>query len=83
MSAHTLSRWIARRIAVRNRLKQVCVSYLLFLMVVTQKHSLEEAARFSGLNKAQFSRLLKTHTNVAVYTLQLTFRTLFPVLGLF
>ena len=70
MPAHTLSRWIARRIAVRNRLKQVCVSYLLFLMVVTQKHSLEEAARFSGLNKAQFSRLLKTHTNVAVYTLQ-------------
>jgi hypothetical protein len=39
-------------------------------MVVTQKHSLEEAARFSGLNKAQFSRLLKTHSNVAVYTLQ-------------
>jgi len=70
MPAHTLSRWIARRIAVRNRLKQVCVSYLLFLMVVTQKHSLEEAARFSGLNKAQFSRLLKTHSNVAVYTLQ-------------
>jgi hypothetical protein len=70
MPARALSRWIARRIAVRNRLEQVCVSYLLFLMVVTQKHSLEEAARFSGLNKAQFSRLLKTHTNVAVYTLQ-------------
>lgn len=70
MPAHTLQTWIARRIAVRNRLEQVCVSYLLFLMIVTQKHSLEEAARFSGLHKAQFSRLLQTHTNVAVYTLQ-------------
>lgn len=70
MPAHALSAWIARRIVVRHRLEQVCVSYLLFLMVVTQKHTLEEAARFSGLNKAQFSRLLKTHANVAVYTLQ-------------
>ena len=48
MQAHTLHTWIARRIAVRTRLEQVGVSYLLFLMVVTRKHSLEEAARFSG-----------------------------------
>ena len=48
MQAHTLHTWIARHIAVRTRLTQVGVSYLLFLMVVTRKHSLEEAARFSG-----------------------------------
>jgi len=48
MQARTLHTWIARHIAVRTRLAQVGVSYLLFLMVVTRKHSLEEAARFSG-----------------------------------
>jgi len=46
MQARTLQTWIARRIAIRQRLERVCTSYLLFLMVVTQKHSLEEAARF-------------------------------------
>src|SRR5438445_4175556 len=39
-------------------------------MVVSRQHSLEEAARFSGLNKAQFSKLLKHHPNVALDTLQ-------------
>ena len=52
MSAYALHTWVARRISVRKRLTQVCVSYLLFLMVVTRKHSLEEAARFSGRNKS-------------------------------
>lgn len=70
MQARTLQTWIARRISVRNRLEQVCVSYLLFLMVVARKHSLEEAARFSGLNKSQYSKLLKTHSNVAISTLE-------------
>jgi len=46
------------------------MSYLLFLMVVTTKHSLEEAARLSGLHKSQFSKLLKAHSPVAVATLE-------------
>jgi hypothetical protein len=70
MQAPTVQTWIARQILVRLRLEHVCTSYLLFLMVVTTKHSLEEAARFSGLNKSQFSKMLKTHSNVAVYTLE-------------
>ncbi len=70
MPAYTLHTWIARRIGVRQRLERVCASYLLFLMVVTTKHSLEEAARFSGLHKSQFSKMLKFHRNVAVYTLE-------------
>lgn len=70
MSAYALHTWVARRISVRKRLTQVCVSYLLFLMVVTRKHSLEEAARFSGLNKSQFSKFLKYHANVAISTLE-------------
>lgn len=70
MRARTLQTWIARRIGVRRRLERVCTGYLLFLMVVTTKHSLEEAARFSGLHKSQFSKLLKAHSTVAVYTLE-------------
>lgn len=39
-------------------------------MVVTRKHSLEEAARFSGRHKSQFSKRLKAHSKVAVSTLE-------------
>ena len=39
-------------------------------MVVTTKHSLEEAARFSGLHKSQFSKMLQAHSTVAVSTLE-------------
>jgi hypothetical protein len=70
MRAQTVQTWIARHIVVRLRLKNVCTSYLLFLMVVTKKHSLEEAARFSGLHKSQFSKMLQAHSNVAVSTLE-------------
>jgi DDE family transposase len=70
MRAQTVQTWIARHIFVRRRLANVCTSYLLFLMVVTTKHSLEEAARFSGLHKSQFSKMLKAHSHVAVSTLE-------------
>ena len=70
MSGYTLRTWIARHIRVRQRLEQICASYLLFLMVVTTKHSLEEAARFSGLHKSQFSKMLKFHRHIAVCTLE-------------
>lgn len=70
MPTRTLQTWIARQIALRPRLERVCTSYLLFLMVATTtKHSLEQAARFSGLHKSQFSKMLKSHPNVAVHTL--------------
>ena len=70
MPAYTLYTWIARHIGIRPRLERVCVYYLLFLMVTTTKHSLEEAARFSAMNKSQFSKLLKTHHQTSVYTLE-------------
>ena len=70
MRTQTVQTWIARHILVRLRLENVCTSYLLFLMVATRKHSLEEAARFSGLHKSQFSKMLKAHSKVAVYTLE-------------
>jgi len=70
MQTRTLQTWIARHIRVRLRLQQVCTSSLLFLMVVTTKHSLEHAARFAGLHTSPFSKLLKYHGNVAVSTLE-------------
>ena len=69
MSAGALHTWINRRIAVRRRLGRICTAYLLFLMVVTTKHSLKEAARFSGLHSSLFSKLLQSHSNVAITTL--------------
>jgi hypothetical protein len=39
-------------------------------MVVTTKHSLEEAARFSGLHKSLFSKMLHSHSKVAIATLE-------------
>jgi hypothetical protein len=39
-------------------------------MVSTRKHTLRGAAEFSGMNKSQFSRFLKRHADVALYTLQ-------------
>ena len=70
MQARTLQTWIVRRIAIRHRLERVCTRYLLFLMVVTTQHSLEEAARFSGRHKSHFSKMLKAHSKVAVSTLE-------------
>src|SRR5881296_992254 len=70
MRARTLQTWIARHILVHRRLARICTSYLLFLMVVTTKHSLEEAARFSGLHKSLFSKLLQSHSKVAITTLE-------------
>jgi hypothetical protein len=70
MRAQTVQTWIARQLFVRRRLANVCTSYLLFLMVVTTKHSLAEAARFSGLHNSQFSKMLKAHSNVATSTLE-------------
>jgi hypothetical protein len=69
MSAGALHTWIKRHIAVRWRLRRMCTAYLLFLMVATTKHSLKEAARFSGLHPSLFSKLLQSHCNVAITSL--------------
>ena len=69
MPAGTLHTWIKRHIAVRRRLERICTGYLLFLMVATTKHSLTEAARFSGLHPSLFSKLLHAHAQVAITTL--------------
>lgn len=68
MNFSRFKNWLNNQISLRARLRNVCVWYLLFLMVSTRKHTLREAAKFSGINKSQFSRFLR-HSGVAVYTL--------------
>ena len=70
MRTGTLHTWVKRHIAVRQRLERVCTSYVLFLMVATTKHSLTEAARFSGLHPSLFAKLLQSHAQVAITTLE-------------
>ena len=70
MLAGTLQTWIKRHLSVRQRLERICTSSLLFLMVVTTKHSLEEAARFSRRHKSLFSSMLQSHSKVAITTLE-------------
>jgi len=69
MNFRGLKNWVSARTWVNNRIKGVCVWYLLFLMTPARKHTFQEAAKFSGLNKSQFSRLLNNHPAEAVYTL--------------
>src|SRR5262249_14490478 len=70
MQPRTLQTLIAPHIRLPRPLENICTSYLLFLIGVTTKHSLENAARFSARHKSQFSKLLQHHGNVAVYTLE-------------
>jgi Transposase DDE domain len=70
MPAGNLHTWITRHIAVRRRLERICPGYVLFLMVATTKHSLTEAARFSGLHPSLFTKLLHAHAQVAITTLE-------------
>jgi Transposase DDE domain len=70
MLAGPLQTWLIHHLSVRQRLERICTSYLLFLMVVTTKHSLEEAARFARVHKSLFSRMLQSHSTVAIATLE-------------
>lgn len=70
MRTGTLPTWIPRPIAVRQRLGRMCTSSLLFLMVVTTKHALEEAARFSRRHTSLCSKMLPSHAKVAMTTLE-------------
>ena len=69
MNYSKYKRWLSNYINVKSRLKNVCISYLLFLMVAMRKHSLDEAARFSGLCKSGYSKFLKNHSELAVKSL--------------
>ena len=66
---HTLRDWIIKELNVKQRIQIICFWYVLSLMMISRKHSLEFAAEVSGSDKSQFSRFLKDHFNIAVLTL--------------
>ena len=70
MNCSRFKNWLSNLIALRPRLRNVCLWYLLYLMVSTRKHTVRGAAEFSGINRSQFSRFLKNHAGVAVHTLE-------------
>ena len=61
--------WAGRKLNIRKRLQYVAITYVLFLMVQVRKHSLQEVAAFSNLNKSSCSRFLKNHSDLAVVKL--------------
>ena len=69
MPVATLHAWMARRRSLPIRRHQVGIRDLLLLMVVTRKHSREEAARFAGCQQSPCSRFLHTHPSLAISTL--------------
>ena len=68
MRTGTLQTGSKRQIAVRQRLERVCTRALLLLMVVTTKHALHEAARFSGLPPSLFATMWPSHAKGAITT---------------
>jgi hypothetical protein len=48
MNFRAFENWLFSRIAVKSRLKKVCLCFVMFLMIETGKHSLQEAAGFWG-----------------------------------
>lgn len=69
MNFNQYKKWLLSYVDIKNRLKNVWIAYILFLMIAIGKHSLEEASRFSGLKKSQFSKFLKNHSQLAICTL--------------
>jgi len=50
MSFPYFKRLLLNRLEIGNRQKTICVWYLLFLMISTRKHTLQEAAKFAEKN---------------------------------
>jgi hypothetical protein len=68
MNYFNLKKWVLNRIEVKG-LKVTIIPLLFYLMVSMRKHSLQGAEKFSGINRSSFSRLLKNHSELAVYNL--------------
>jgi hypothetical protein len=70
MRFYVLRNRLLKELNLSKRLREIAMCYLLSLMIITRKHSLEHASAISGKNKSQFSRLLKEHSDTAVLTLK-------------
>ena len=66
MNYAELGHWISRKLNITMLLKKVAITYVIFLMVSTRKHSITAAAEFSRSSKSRFSKFLKNHSDLAV-----------------
>lgn len=70
MRFYIFRNWLLKELNLSKRLQRICLCYIISLMIITRKHSLEHASFISGNNISQFSRLLKDHPDTAIYTLK-------------
>jgi hypothetical protein len=70
MRFYVFRNWLLKELKVSKRLQRIILWYVISLMIITRKHSLENASAISGKNSSQFSRLLKDHPDTAIYTLK-------------
>ena len=59
MNYGELGHWISRKLNITMLLKKVAITYVIFLMVSTRKHSITAAAEFFRSSKSRFSKFLK------------------------
>lgn len=64
-----LNAWIMNQKTISNRLSQIAILYLMFLMMPMRKHTLDAAAKFFNSNIPRFSKFLHNHADVAVLSL--------------
>ncbi len=60
---------VTQKVAITKRLSSVAVLYIIFLMAPVRKHTFEAAAIFADSTKSRFSKFLKNHKYLAIYTL--------------
>jgi len=60
---------VTQKIGIAKRLSTVAAIYIIFLMLPVRKHTLEAAATFAHSTKSRFSKFLKNHKILAIYTL--------------
>jgi len=60
---------VNQKVAIAKRLSSVAVIYIIFLMSPVRKHTFEAAATFAKSTKSRFSKFLKKHKILAIYTL--------------
>jgi len=70
MRFYIFRNWLLKELNVSRRLQRIILWYVISLMIITRKHSLENASAISEKNSSQFSRLLKDHPNTAIYALK-------------
>ncbi len=60
---------VSQKVSIAKRLSSVAVIYIIFLMSPVRKHTFEAAATFAMSAKSRFSKFLKNHKILAIYTL--------------